>query len=77
MDKDILYGRFAFSGAIAGAAATLAFTLIHGLFISDISFTLVMMLPAGAACGALVAWSYAFWLKAQPWAAGFFITLFI
>jgi hypothetical protein len=30
MDKDILYGRFAFSGAIAGAAATLAFTLIHG-----------------------------------------------
>lgn len=60
MDKRSLYGRFAISGAVAGAAATLAFTLIHGLLISDISFTLVMMLPAGAVCGLLVAWSYAF-----------------
>ena len=62
-------GRFAVSGAVAGAGAALAFTLIHGLLISDISFMLVMMLPAGAACGALVAWSYAFVAK-RPSAGG-------
>jgi hypothetical protein len=38
-------------------AAPLAFTILHGLLISDISFTLIMMLPAGAACGLLVVWS--------------------
>lgn len=46
------------SGAIAGAAAALAFAWIHDIFISDIWFSLVMMVPAAVLCGACVAWSY-------------------
>jgi hypothetical protein len=76
MGNNNLSGRFALSGAIAGAGATLAFTLIHGLLISDVSFTLAMMLPAGAACGALVAWSYAF-LARRPSVGGWLFYNFL
>lgn len=47
------------SGALAGAVSTLVFTAIHDIFISDIWFSLIPMLVAGAICGALVSWSYA------------------
>lgn len=46
------------SGAIAGAVAALAFAGVHALFISDIWFSLVPMMVAGAVCGACLAWSH-------------------
>ena len=51
-------GRFALSGALAGAASAFVFTIVHDIFISDIWFMLTPMLVAGALCGALVSWSY-------------------
>jgi MFS family permease len=47
------------SGAIAGALAALAFAIIHDIFISDIWFSLIMMMGAGAICGLCIGWSYA------------------
>ena len=47
------------SGAIAGAASVLAFTLIHDLWISDIWSMFVVMGVAGVLCGICLAWSYA------------------
>ncbi|MDX1437414.1 MAG: hypothetical protein R3335_11415 [Anaerolineales bacterium] len=47
------------SGAIAGAVATLVFTVIHDLIISDIWFSLPVMLAAGMLCGICLGWSYA------------------
>jgi hypothetical protein len=46
------------SGCVAGAGSTIVFTAIHHLFISDIWFSLPLMLVAGAACGLTIAWSY-------------------
>ena len=46
------------SGAAAGIASALAFTLIHDVFISDIWFAAPMMLFAGALCGLCLGWSY-------------------
>lgn len=57
------YGRFALSGAIAGTISALVFTIIHHIFISNIWFSLVMMLAAGALCGACLGWSYALLVK--------------
>lgn len=51
--------RSARLGAIAGAASALAFAAIHHLLISDIWFSLLAMMVAGAACGLVLAWSYA------------------
>ncbi len=51
-------GRFAFYGALAGVVSTLVFTIIHHIFISSIWLMLLPMLAAGAACGALISWSY-------------------
>jgi len=56
-------GRFALSGTIAGIISALVFTIIHDIFISDIWFSLVMMLVAGALCGACLGWSYALLVK--------------
>ena len=56
-------GRFALSGTIAGIISALVFTMIHDIFISDIWFSLVMMLVAGALCGACLGWSYAMLAK--------------
>lgn len=50
---------FARSGALAGAAATVAFTVVHDIFISDIWFSLPLMLIAGGLCGACIGWGYA------------------
>ena len=46
------------AGTFAGMISTLIFTIVHGIFISDIWFMLLPMLTAGALCGALVSWSY-------------------
>ena len=46
------------SGALAGAVATLAFTAIHHIFISNIWFSLIPMTIAGALCGLCLAWTY-------------------
>jgi hypothetical protein len=51
--------RFLRSGAIAGAISAFAFAVIHHIFISDIWFSLGMMMAAGALCGLCVGWSYA------------------
>lgn len=47
------------SGATAGAASALAFTVIHDIVISDIWLAAPMMLFAGALCGLCIGWSYA------------------
>lgn len=52
-------GRFARSGAIAGTVSAFIFVIIHHLFISNIWFSLIMMMVAGAVCGLCLAWSYA------------------
>jgi hypothetical protein len=43
---------------VAGAVSAFVFAIIHDLFISDIWFSLIMMMVAGAVCGLCVAWSY-------------------
>lgn len=50
--------RFLRSGAIAGAASALVFTIVHHLLISDIWFSLPIMATAGAMCGLCLAWTY-------------------
>ena len=45
-------------GAAAGALAAVAFAAVHALWITDIWFSLVAMMVAGAVCGATIAWSY-------------------
>jgi hypothetical protein len=45
-------------GAGAGALAALTFAAVHALWITDIWFSLVPMMIAGAACGATIGWSY-------------------
>jgi hypothetical protein len=57
-------GRYAASGAVAGGVSTVLFAVIHDIFISDIWFSLVPMLAAGALCGLCVAWSYALLVSA-------------
>lgn len=46
------------SGAIAGVASTVVFTVIHHIIISNIWFSLPVMVIAGALCGLCLAWSY-------------------
>lgn len=47
------------SGVIAGMLAALSFALIHAWFISNIWFSVVPMMTAGALCGLCIAWSFA------------------
>jgi len=51
-------GRFTILGAIAGASSAFAFAILHAILISDIWFALLLMLAAGALCGACLGWSY-------------------
>jgi hypothetical protein len=51
--------RFVRSGVVAGVTATVGFTLLHDLVISDIWAMLPIMAIAGAICGACLGWSYA------------------
>jgi hypothetical protein len=46
------------SGSVAGAASAFAFAIIHHAFISDIWFSLIPMMAAGAVCGLCVGWTY-------------------
>ena len=46
------------SGVVAGALSAAAFALVHGLFISDIRFSLPMLLAAGALCGICLGWTF-------------------
>jgi hypothetical protein len=48
------------SGAVAGAVSAAAFALVHGLFISEIWFSLPMLLAAGALCGLCLGWTFWF-----------------
>ena len=50
--------RFIRSGALGGAASALVFAGIHAILISDIWFSTIPMMVAGAACGLCVAWTY-------------------
>jgi hypothetical protein len=50
--------RFLVSGAVAGAGSAFAFAALHRLLISDIWFSLIPMMVAGALCGLSVAWTY-------------------
>jgi hypothetical protein len=50
---------FVWSGVVAGLVATVGFTLLHDLVISDIWAMLPIMAIAGAICGACLGWSYA------------------
>ncbi len=50
--------RLLLSGAAAGAASAFAFTALHHLLISDIWFSLMLMLGAGALSGLCIAWTY-------------------
>lgn len=51
-------GRFLLSGIFAGAIATVVFTVVHGMFISNIWPMLLVMLVAGTLCGASISWSF-------------------
>jgi hypothetical protein len=46
------------SGAIAGTVSAFTFAVIHDLFISDIWFSLPILMAAGAICGLCVGWAY-------------------
>jgi hypothetical protein len=50
--------RYLLSGPLAGALSAVSFALIHALFISNIWFSVVPMMVAGALCGLGIAWSY-------------------
>lgn len=50
--------NFARSGTIAGVVSALIFTIVHQIFISDIWFSVPIMLIAGALCGLSLGWSY-------------------
>ena len=45
-------------GIIAGSLTSLAFAALHQLIISDIWFSLIPMMIAGAVCGLCLAWTY-------------------
>ncbi len=51
-------GDYLRSGALAGAAAAVAFSIVHHVMISDIWYSLPMMVAAGALCGLGLAWTY-------------------
>lgn len=57
--------RFPASGALAGSVSVLVFMTVHALFISNIWFSAVAMITAGALSGACVSWTYAL-LVPQP-----------
>ncbi len=60
-------GRFAVTGAVAGAASTFVFTIVHDIFISNIWPMFVIMAMTGALCGACVSWSYGLLGKRPSW----------
>jgi hypothetical protein len=72
------------SGAVAGALSAFAFAIIHDVFISDIWFSLVLMMVAAAVCGVCLGWSYGLlvqapstrsWLRYNALYVGMFVLL--
>lgn len=53
-------------GAAAGALAAVAFAAVHALWITDIWFSVVPMMIAGAVCGAAIGWSYGRLFEPSP-----------
>jgi len=51
------------AGAVAGAVSAFAFAIIHHIFISDIRFSLLLMV-AGVLCGLDIGWSYTLLVEA-------------
>lgn len=45
-------------GALTGGVVVLGFTILHNVFIVDISWNIGPMLFSGAVCGFSVVWSY-------------------
>jgi hypothetical protein len=60
---------FARSGAVAGAASTFVFTVVHHITISNIWFSFPFMLLAGALCGLGIGWSYGLLAERPSFAA--------
>jgi hypothetical protein len=52
------------SGAVAGALSAFGFAIIHDVFISDIWFSLIMMMVAAALCGVCIGWSFGLLVEA-------------
>lgn len=50
--------HFIVAGMAAGAISAYSFALIHALLISDIWFSLPLLLAAGAICGLCLGWTY-------------------
>lgn len=50
--------RSMLSGSVAGAVSALVFAAMHRLFISDIWFSLPVLMVAGAVCGLCIGWTY-------------------
>lgn len=50
--------RLVTSGAISGVIASVLFTALHQLVISNIWFSLVIMIVSGGLAGAAIAWAY-------------------
>lgn len=71
-------------GAVSGGLTTLAFVLLHDLWISDIWFNLGPMLLAGTVCGLVIVWGYtnavpdhssARWFAYNGWLVGLLVAL--
>ncbi|MEJ2305660.1 MAG: hypothetical protein P8Y14_29410 [Anaerolineales bacterium] len=69
---------------MAGAASALAFAIIHDIFISDIWFSLPLLVVAGGLCGLCVGWTYGLlagrpsirsWLRYNALFVGMFVFL--
>ena len=56
-------GRAIRSGATAGALTAVGFAVIHHIFISNIWFSLLVMMIAAAFCGSCISWSYVLLVK--------------
>lgn len=71
-------------GAVSGGLTTLAFAVLHDLWISDIWFNLGPMLISGALCGLVIVWGYtkavpdhssARWFAYNGWLVGLLVAL--
>jgi hypothetical protein len=72
---------YARSGSISGAVSAFVFVVIHHIFISDIWFSAVIMIAAGAICGLCLGWSYSTMvaspsLRTWTWFNGAFVLMF-
>ncbi len=55
---------YLWSGAVAGAISAFVFAIVHDLFISDIWFSAIFMMIAGAVCGLCLGWTYGLFFEA-------------